>query len=160
MGLLLGTVSHIERLEGTGKLSKEIAGKLGATGIAARASGINDDIRKAHPHLLYDGLDFEAHTMSKGDVLARMMIRAEESECSISIINTLLEKGYKGGLNVGMKDIPAFSSALGYTETPRGSVFYWVKSDKKGKPAKGKIEVPVLLQLARSALCRLRQYRA
>ncbi len=142
MGLLLGTVSHIERLEGTGKLSKEIAGRLGATGIAARASGINDDIRKAHPHLLYDGLDFETHTMSKGNVLARMMIRAEESECSISIIKTLLEKGYKGGLNIGMKDIPAFSSALGYTETPRGSVFYWVKSDKKGKPARVKLRSP------------------
>ena len=63
MELLLNTVSHVDRLEGTGKLSKEIAMKLGATGITARASGINDDIRKAHPHLLYDRLDFEAHTI-------------------------------------------------------------------------------------------------
>ena len=57
MRLLLGTVSHVERLEDTGKLSGEIAMKLGATGVTARASGINDDIRKAHPHLLYDSLD-------------------------------------------------------------------------------------------------------
>lgn len=142
MGLLLGTVSHVERLDGTGRLSKRIAMKLGATGIAARASGISDDIRKAHPHLLYDELDFEMHTMAKGDVLARLMVRAEESECSISIINALLEKGYKGELAIAPKEVPAFSCALGYTESPRGSVFYWIKSDKCGKPLRVKLRSP------------------
>jgi len=142
MKLLLGTVSHIERLEDTGILSKNIARELGSTGITARASGIHDDIRKSHPHLLYGRLDFEMHTMSKGDVLARMMVRAEETECSISLINALLEKGYKGELVVEMKDIPAFSTALGYTETPRGSVFYWVMSDKDGKPLRVKLRSP------------------
>ncbi len=142
MKLLFGTVSHMERLEDTGKLSKDIATKLGATGVTARASGINDDLRKAHPHLLYDRLAFEAHTMSKGDVFARMMVRAEEAECSISLINALLENSYKGGLVVGIKDIPAYSSALGYTETPRGSVFYWVMSDKNGKPLRVKLRSP------------------
>ncbi len=142
MGLLLGTVSHMDRLEGTGKLSRDIAVKLGATGITARASGVNDDIRKAHPHLLYDRLDFEIHTMSKGDVFARMMVRAEEAECSISIINALLEKKYTGELVAGKKDIPAFSFALGYTETPRGSVFYWVKSGRDGKPMRVKLRSP------------------
>jgi Ni,Fe-hydrogenase III large subunit/Ni,Fe-hydrogenase III component G len=142
MGLLLGTVSHMDRLEGTGKLSRDIALKLGATGVTARASGINDDIRKAHPHLLYDRLDFEIHTITKGDVLARMMVRAEEAECSISIIKALLEKKYTGELAAGKKNIPAFSCALGYTETPRGSVFYWVKSGKDGKPMRVKLRSP------------------
>jgi Ni,Fe-hydrogenase III large subunit/Ni,Fe-hydrogenase III component G len=142
MKLLLNTVSHVERLEDTGKLSKEIAKKLGATGVTARASGINDDIRKAHPHLLYDRLVFEVHTMSKGDVFARMMVRAGEAECSISLIQALLEERHEGELVAGSKDIPAFSSALGYTETPRGSVFYWVKSDKDGKPLRVKLRSP------------------
>lgn len=142
MDLLLGTVSHMDRLEGTGKLSRDIAVKLGATGVTARASGVNDDIRKAHPHLLYDRLDFEIHTISKGDVLARMMVRAEEAECSISIINALLEKRYTGELVAGKIDIPAFSFALGYTETPRGSVFYWVKSGRDGKPTRVKFRSP------------------
>ncbi|MFN3479023.1 MAG: NADH-quinone oxidoreductase subunit C, partial [Thermodesulfovibrionales bacterium] len=87
MKFLQGSISHIERLENTGRLSKEIAQKLGVTGVAARASGISDDIRKAHPHLLYNRLEFESHTMMRGDVFARMMVRAEEAECSISIIN-------------------------------------------------------------------------
>ncbi len=79
MKVLLGTVSHIERMENTGHLSRDIALSLGVTGVAARASGISDDIRKAHPHLLYDRLEFESNTSLKGDVYARMMVRAEEA---------------------------------------------------------------------------------
>ena len=142
MKLLLDTVSHVERLQDTGILSKEIAMKLGATGITARASGINDDIRKTHPHLLYDRLDFEVHTMAKGDVFARMMVRAGEAECSISLVNAILEKKYEGELIIDANDVPAFSSALGYTETPRGSVFYWVKADQDGKPLRVKLRSP------------------
>ncbi len=142
MKLLLGNISHIERLENTGRLSKDIAQKLGVTGVAARASGINDDIRKAHPHLLYDRLDFEAHTMSKGDVFARMMVRAEEAECSISMINALLESSYSGELSTEIKEIPHYKSALGCTETPRGSVFYWVMSGKDGRPLRVKLRSP------------------
>ncbi len=143
MKLLRGTVSHVERLQNAGILSKDIAMKLGATGIAARASGIDDDIRKAHPHLLYGSLDFEVRTMPQGDVYARMMVRAGEAECSISLINALLERKLEGVLSAGLiKDVPDFSSALGYTETPRGSVFYWVKSDSEGKPLRVKLRSP------------------
>lgn len=142
MKLLLGSVSHIERLENTGRLSKDMTQKLGVTGVAARASGINDDIRKAHPHLLYDRLDFEAHTMVKGDVFARVMVRAEEAECSISMINALLESSYSGELSTEIKEIPYYKSALGWTETPRGSVFYWVMSGKDGRPLRVKLRSP------------------
>ena len=95
MKLLLENVSHMERIETTGRLSKDIAVRLGVTGVAARASGIPDDIRKAHPHLMYDRLHFELHTTAKGDVFARMMVRAEEVECSISMIHSLLENSYQ-----------------------------------------------------------------
>ena len=142
MDLLLSTVSHVERLENTGKLSKEIALKLGVTGVAARASGVNDDIRKSHPHLLYDRLEFEAHTMARGDVFARMMIRAEEAECSLSMINALLERKYGDLLAAEAGRIPEHASALGYTETPRGSVFYWVMSGREGNPFRVKLRSP------------------
>ena len=142
MKLLLGSVSHLDRVETTGKLSRDIAVKLGVTGVAARASGINDDIRKAHPHMLYDRLHFEPNTASNGDVFARMMVRAEETECSLSMIEILFENSYGGALIIDKKDIPPLSSALGYTETPRGSVFYWVKSDGKGNALRVKLRSP------------------
>ena len=143
MKLLLGSVSHVERLQNTGRLSKDIARKLGVTGVAARASGLTDDMRKSHPHLLYDRLIFEAHTLEKGDVLARMMVRSEEIECSISMIQALIESGYKGELAVpveaGRRRMPPRS---GYAESPRGSLFYWVMADKDGKPLRVKLRSP------------------
>jgi len=142
MKLLLENVSHMERIETTGRLSKDIAVRLGVTGVAARASGIPDDIRKAHPHLMYDRLPFEVHTTAKGDVFARMMVRAEEVECSISMIHALLENSYSGEMIAPQKDIPVLASALGYAETPRGPVFYWVKSDRAGKPLRVKFRSP------------------
>jgi len=142
MKLLLGTVSHVERLENTGRLSKDIAMKMGVTGVAARASGSNDDIRKAHTHLLYDRLVFEAHSSARGDVFARMMVRAEEAECSISMIEALFESSYQGGLAEEVKEIPQHASALGYSESPRGSLFYWVMSDKNGRPLRVKLRSP------------------
>jgi Ni,Fe-hydrogenase III large subunit len=142
MQLLTGSVSHMERLMNTGRLSKDIARKLGVTGVAARASGLPDDIRKSHPHLLYDRLIFEAHTHEQGDVLARMMIRAEETECSISMIQALMESGYQGELAVPVTTIPAYASALGYAETPRGSLFYWVMADSEGRPLRVKLRSP------------------
>lgn len=132
MELLLGTVSHIERLENTGVLSREIARKLGATGITARASGIPDDIRHAHPHLFYDRLDFEANTLAASDVFARMMVRAADLECSISIMRSLIEGSYQGHNAVETRAIEPLSSSLGYTEGPRGSIFYWVMADQAG----------------------------
>jgi Ni,Fe-hydrogenase III large subunit/Ni,Fe-hydrogenase III component G len=142
MQLLLGSVSHIERLQGTGRLSKDIAAKLGVTGVAARASGLPDDMRKSHPHLLYDRLIFEAHTLEKGDVFARMMLRGEEVECSVSIIQALIESAYPGELAIPLKPAVAWSSALGYAESPRGSLFYWVMADKEGRPLRVKLRSP------------------
>lgn len=142
MKLLLGTVSHVERLENTGVLSREIARKLGATGIAARASGIPDDIRHAHPHLFYDRLDFEANTLAGGDVLARMMVRAADLECSISIMRTLIEGDYQGENAVETLAIQPLSTSLGYTEGPRGSIFYWVMADHAGGVFRVKLRSP------------------
>jgi Ni,Fe-hydrogenase III large subunit len=142
MQLLLGSVSHVERLEHTGKLSKDIASRLGVTGVAARASGLPDDMRKSHPHLLYDRMIFEAHTLEQGDVLARMMLRGEEIECSISMIQELIESGYRGDLAIPVKKPEPFAAALGYAESPRGSLFYWVMADGKGNPLRVKLRSP------------------
>jgi Ni,Fe-hydrogenase III large subunit/Ni,Fe-hydrogenase III component G len=142
MKLLLNSVSHVERLQNTGRLSRDIARKLGVTGVAARASGLPDDLRKSHPHFLYDRLIFEAHTLEKGDVMARMMVRAEEIECSISMIQALFESGYKGDLAVQLKAAEPYASALGYAETPRGALFYWVMAGRDGNAFRVKLRSP------------------
>lgn len=132
LDLLLNTISHVERLENTGKLATDIALKLGATGIAARASNIADDIRFAHPHLLYDRLTFKLITEEKGDVMARMMVRAREADESIKIIKQLIEKDYSKDIEAKEIHIPPHSEGIGCVESPRGSVFYYVQSGEKG----------------------------
>ncbi len=135
---LTSSISHVERLENAGVLSRDVALSLGATGVAAKASGLNDDLRTAHPHLYYPQLVFETHTRMKGDVFARMMLRADEIECSLAIIKSILHKA-KGkrleGKIAQEWEAPAKKSgqALGYVEGPRGSVFYFVKSDASGE---------------------------
>lgn len=143
MRMLLSSISHVERLEDTGRLSKDIAMKLGATGVTARSSGITDDLRKSLPHLIYDRLIFESHTREKGDVMARMMVRAEEADCSISLMDSILEGGYTGDLVASKPERPGpLSCGFGYAESPRGSVFYFVKADNEGLPLRVKMRSP------------------
>jgi Ni,Fe-hydrogenase III large subunit len=139
MAFLLDSISHVERLEDAGILAKDIAWRLGATGPAARASGIGDDVRRAHPYLMYGSLAFESHTQSKGDVFARMLVRVGETECSLSIIDSLLEQPYEGGLLAASVKVPQGRQALGFTEGPRGSIFYFVKSGSDGRPMRVKV---------------------
>ena len=143
ISFLTSSVSHVERLENAGVLSRAIALGLGATGIAARASGLNDDLRTAHPHFYYGQLVFETHTRMKGDVFARMMLRADEVGCSIAIIRSILHrangKRIEGNISNGDEwEAAANSQALGYVEGPRGSVFYFVKSGANGAPLRVK----------------------
>jgi len=142
MDMLLQSVSHLERMETTGILSKEIAGSLGVTGIAARASGINDDLRSDHPHLLYDALHFESNLMAKGDVFARMMARAADAECSVSMIRDILSMKFSKEIKVEVRMPGSVLQALGYAESPRGSLFYWVKSDNEGRLSRVKLRSP------------------
>ncbi|MFV1975255.1 MAG: hypothetical protein ACC651_05865 [Candidatus Scalindua sp.] len=64
---------------------------MGVTSIAAMTSGLISDIRRSHPHLFYYKLELKTYTRTEGDALARMMIRADEIECSLSLIKALLK---------------------------------------------------------------------
>ncbi len=142
IAFLTGATSHIERLENAGVLSGDIATALGATGIAARASGIDDDIRTAHPHLYYGQLVFENHTRMKGDVFSRMMLRADEAACSLAILKSILHKAkgkrLEGGIALPAVKVPPMAQALGYVEGPRGSVFYYARSGADCRPLRVK----------------------
>ena len=59
--------------------------------MAARASGVDADFRRDHPHDAYDGLRFEVPVEEGGDVRARLMVRAREVEQSLSILHQVLD---------------------------------------------------------------------
>lgn len=87
---MFSSASVLSRLEKTGILNKEKAQELGIVGMAARASGIELDVRIDHPCRFYKGLSLSKKTLKSGDVYARTYIRYKEIKQSIQIIKDLL----------------------------------------------------------------------
>ena len=85
-GMLLKNRIFIDRLEGIGIISGKDAVALSWTGPCLRASGVPYDVRKAHPYLKYDEVDFEMPLGKNGDNLDRFLIRLAELRQSAKII--------------------------------------------------------------------------
>src|SRR5271168_3936314 len=83
----------IERTQGIGILSKEMAIDLSCTGPVARASGVVRDLRKDEPYLAYGDFQsaFKVVCMEDGDCYARYLIRMEEMIESVKIITAAIE---------------------------------------------------------------------
>jgi len=90
----------IERCEGVGFLSKEDTIALGVTGPMLRATGVDHDLRRDQPYLVYDQLDFEVPVYDECDVLSRFYVRIEEMRESVKILRQVLQKMPAGPVNV------------------------------------------------------------
>ncbi|MBI2988469.1 MAG: NADH-quinone oxidoreductase subunit D [Deltaproteobacteria bacterium] len=82
----------IDRVSGTGVISQEMALAYGLTGPVLRSTGVNYDVRKAQPYLVYDEFDFEVPLGAKGDNYDRFICRMLEIEQSMRIIEQALRK--------------------------------------------------------------------
>ena len=80
------------RVDGVGSISKEQAIDLGLTGPCLRACGVELDLRRANPYLVYSDLDFNIPVYEGGDCLARYYVRMAEIKESIKIVRQVLEK--------------------------------------------------------------------
>ena len=83
--------SVLARFEKTGVITKEQVMQIGAVGMAARASGLDRDIRCSHPHDLYSELEHNPIIKKHGDVYSRVQLRREEIRQSIGYIRKLLQ---------------------------------------------------------------------
>jgi NADH-quinone oxidoreductase subunit D len=81
----------IDRCDGVGVLTREQAIDLGVTGPSLRACGIEHDLRRALPYLLYDRFDFNIPVYEGGDALARYYQRMSEMKESTKIVRQALE---------------------------------------------------------------------
>lgn len=92
----------MERTQGIGVLSKEMAINLSCTGPIARASGVVRDLRKDEPYLAYGDLQsaFKVICAQEGDCYARYQVRMEEILESLKIIAAAIENLPAGPVNV------------------------------------------------------------
>jgi NADH-quinone oxidoreductase subunit D len=81
----------IDRMSDIGVISKETAIDYSLTGPILRASGVNYDVRKTNPYLVYDQFDFAVPLGTKGDNYDRFVCRIREIEQSMKIVDQALK---------------------------------------------------------------------
>ena len=165
----------IDRTQGIGAISREDAIDYGLTGPNLRGSGVEHDLRKAQPYLVYDQLDFEVPVGSKGDCYDRYLVRIEEMRQSVRIIHQCLDKMPGGPVNVqdgkialppkhrvltGMEElIHHFINVTQGINTPPGEIYFahenpkvelgfYINSKGGGTPYRLKIRSPSFVNLS------------
>jgi len=165
----------LDRMEGVGKLTKARAIDLGVTGVMLRSTGVDYDVRKAHPYSVYDRLDFEVPVGHDGDNYDRFLCRLEEMRQSLRIIRQALKQMPKDGpvcvadVRVSMPDknevyttiegtIAHFKLVMEGIKVPPGEVYsfneagngelgFFLVSDGSGTPYRVRCRPPCFINL-------------
>jgi Ni,Fe-hydrogenase III large subunit len=138
---LENTDSHLDRLITTGHLERQVAFDQGATGPIERASGMDRDLRRDHPYAAYGEIPLTVAVRDGGDAHARAQVRMAEIDASIAVMQRTLLLLPDGPVRTPCEIVPK-SEGLGWSESPRGTLFYAVHINADGKLARVKIKSP------------------
>jgi ech hydrogenase subunit E len=133
-----------QRTSGVGHMTTDEADALGVTGPTARASGVARDMRVDSPYLLYNQFPVTIVLSQEGDLKARFVVRIQELFESIRVIREVVHHMPEGELSVRFPRRVREGETVIETEAPRGSLFYFVKSDGGEKPYRVKVRTPSL----------------
>ena len=173
--LLTRNKIFIDRTKDVGVITREEAIDFGLTGPNLRGSNVEYDLRKAHPYLVYDQLDFDVPYGEVGDCYDRYLIRMEEMRQSVRILDQCLAKLPGGPVNVDDgkivlpdkqkvlssmeelihqfmlvtqgQDAPAGEVYFG-AENPKGELGFYIFSKGGGVPYRMKIRAPSFVNLS------------
>jgi len=159
----------MDRMSNTGVISKEDAIALSFTGPVLRSTGVPYDVRKAQPYLVYERFDFSVPVGSKGDNYDRYLVRMEEMNQSMLIIEQALKQIPEGPIKIDNNGIslPPKNEVYGSIEglmshfklvfegikPPRGEVYFaveaangelgfYIVSDGSGRPYRLRVRPP------------------
>ena len=112
-------------------------------GPTARASGVDIDVRRDHPHAAYDLVDWDVVLESKGDIYDKIMVRIREMIESMRIVRQCLSRlqSIAGPFDLQPKEVKP-GEGIGHYEAPRGEVFHYIRSDGSNRPVRHKIRAP------------------
>jgi NADH-quinone oxidoreductase subunit D len=165
----------IDRTKDVGVISRELAIDYALTGPNLRGSGVDYDLRKAHPYLCYADLDFDVPLGSVGDSFDRYLVRMEEMRQSVRIVEQCLDRMPDGPINIsdgkvalppkqkvmtGMEELihqfmlvtqgvnaPPGEIYFGH-ENPKGELGFYINSRGGGTPYRMKIRSPSFVNLS------------
>ncbi|HEY2862980.1 MAG TPA: NADH-quinone oxidoreductase subunit C [Casimicrobiaceae bacterium] len=121
-----------DRFRNCGQVTRELASKLGLTGLAGRASGIPDDLRCDFAWTPYDALGVRRATHGDGDVAARVAVRFDETLESLRLVAAMLGAMPDGDIAVTLPEAPASRLSIGCAEGWRGPIFIALESGPGG----------------------------
>ncbi|CAN5578824.1 NADH dehydrogenase (quinone) subunit D [soil metagenome] len=174
--LLSANPIWMARTKDVGVITPEAAISYALTGACLRGSGVNYDIRKAMPYLVYDRLDFEVPLGTKGDVYDRYLVRMEEFRQALRIVEQCVDAvermdtplmayeseyvipPHKGTMTTA-EDMqrhfvwvikgfsPPVGEAYAAVEHPKGENGYYVVSDGSSIPYRFRVRSPDFVNL-------------
>jgi NADH-quinone oxidoreductase subunit D len=173
--LLVRNRIFMDRTMGVGVITPERALAWGWTGPCLRSTGVAYDVRKAHPYLVYEDLDFDIPVGSHGDNYDRFVCRMEEIRQSARIVTQALLKLPDGPIAVPddlgliLPDKPQTYATIertiqhfkitmegiqvppgevySYTEAANGELGFYIVSAGGGKPHKCRVRPPCFANL-------------
>ncbi len=173
--LLTRNKIFFDRTKDVGVISKKDAIAYGLSGPNLRGSGVDHDVRKAHPYLDYDQYDFDVPIGAHGDCFDRYLVRMEEMRQSIRILRQVMKNLPDGPINIvdpkntlpkkervlmsmeelihhfilvtqGL-DAPEGEVYFG-AENPKGELGFYINSRGGGVPHRLKIRAPSFVNLS------------
>jgi len=165
----------VDRTQGVGVISKADAIDYGLSGPNLRGCGVEHDLRKTQPYLVYDQLEFEVPVGAAGDCYDRYLVRLEEMRQSVRLLHQCLDKLPGGPVNLAdgkivmppkqgvltrMEELihhfinvtqginaPPGEIYFGH-ENPKGELGFYIYSKGGGTPHRLKIRAPSFVNLS------------
>lgn len=134
----------INRTKGVGYISAEDAISWGCSGPALRGSGVACDVRKRYPYEIYNQLQFKEAIQQEGDAYARYLVRMQEMNESLSIIEQLIDNIPEGDFQAKTKAVIKLPKGEYYSrvETARGELGVYLVSEGATTPYRIKFRSP------------------
>ena len=149
--LVTKNIIMIKRLKDIGILSAGMCRKYGATGPVLRGSSVQYDVRKEEPYSVYPEFDFDIPVYSECDSMARYMVRMDEIEQSMRIVEQALDKLPDGPImpEKAPKIIkPEPGDYYSAVEAARGTFGVRIVSDGTNKAYRMKLRSPTFSNLS------------
>jgi len=141
-GLLWDFASVQARFDGTGTVAAEDCRALGMVGPAARACGVQTDVRQDFPSGIYRFAQVPVSTWQTGDVFARAYVRWLEIQRSVAFTRSQFQELPDGPVRAGPLTLKPNHLVVSLIEGWRGEICHVALTDDQGRFARYKIVDP------------------
>jgi Ni,Fe-hydrogenase III large subunit len=140
--LLWDSASVQARFEGTGVVSQEVCLALGLVGVAARACGVECDVRHDFPTGIFRFAQVPVSTWQTGDVFARAYVRWLEIQRSVAFVREQLQALPEGTVRGSLEALRHEQFVVTLVEGWRGEVCHVALTDAAGRFSRYKVVDP------------------